>query len=388
MAHPLDGLRVVDLSRLLPGPICAHWLAQMGAEVIKIEQPGTGDYVRWFEPELLGANALFAMVNQHNRSVALNLRQPEGAETLLRLLEGADVLLESFRPGAMERLGLAPETLRERFPKLVLCSLTGYGRTGTMKQKAGHDLNYMAMAGFGSLNKGTGTAPHVSGLQIADVAGGGLFAVSGILAALLERERTGQGQHLDVAMTDGALALMAHHYGVAQALGRTPELHDTPLFGGMPGYRYYETADGRHLAVGAIEPQFFEAFMATIGKPDTPLDDQEALTAHIADRIAEKPLALWLEAFADVDACTTESVNLHETHEHPYHQARGNFVPLPAPEHGKEVLAVRFPVRFGDDAPRQPNLPPKLGEHTREVLAEAGLAPEEIDALAEKGGIG
>src|SRR5579864_8516251 len=264
---PLTGTRVLDLTRLLPGAFCTMLLADMGADVIKIEEPREGDYMRWTPPLVNGQSALFSALNRNKRSATLNLKSEAGRDLLLRLVEGADVLVEGNRPGVMQRLGLGWEVLHGRNPRLVMCSITGYGQDGPFASRAGHDLNYMAIAGGLGLNGEREGPPVPLSVQVADIGGGGLQPAVEILAALVAVERGGEGRWIDVAMTDSAvrwlaLAFAAREHGERVARG------DQRLAGRYPCYRVYECADGRYYSVAALEPKFWSALCQAIERPD------------------------------------------------------------------------------------------------------------------------
>lgn len=258
-ANPLlAGVRVLDVSRLLPGPFCSLYLAQLGAEVIKIEEPNGGDYAR-------GMSEMFSLVNRGKQSVTLDLRQAEDREQFLRLVETADVVLESFRPGVMDKLGCGYEVLRQRNPKIVYAALTGYGQTGPYKDWAGHDMNYLALAGVLDQTGTAGGPPAQSNLQIADLAGGALTCAVGILAALIGARASGQGTMVDVSMMDGALALQPIALALLRQNGVVPERGKAMLTGALPNYSLYRCRDGRYLAVGALEPKFFLNLLKVLG---------------------------------------------------------------------------------------------------------------------------
>jgi len=264
----LAGIRVLDLTRLLPGAFCTMLLGDRGADVIKVEEPGTGDYMRWLPPLQDGQGVVFNSLNRNKRAITLNLKTEAGRELFKALVATADVVVEGNRPGVMERLGLGWETLRALRPGLVLCSITGYGQDGPFAQRAGHDLNYMATAGALSLNALPGGRPHPLAVQVADIGAGGVGAAAAILAALLGVARGGEGRHLDVSMTDGALSWLAMPMAEAFAGGEQPVAGRTRLSGRFPCYRVYECADGRFLSVGALEPKFWSTLVEALERPD------------------------------------------------------------------------------------------------------------------------
>jgi crotonobetainyl-CoA:carnitine CoA-transferase CaiB-like acyl-CoA transferase len=321
-----------------------------------------------------GVSGAYWAVNRDKRSVVLDLKKPEGQETLLAMVESADVVIESFRPGVIDRLGVGYEALRQRNPKIVLCSISGYGQSGPYRERAGHDLNYIALAGVLALGGEAGGTPALPGVQIADLAGGALWAVTGILGALYGRQQTGEGTHLDISMTEGAMALALPHLGYLDCGGPTPTRGTGLLNGGWASYRVYRTSDGRHLSVGSLEPKFWLAFNRAIGREAsiTELGDSPEVQGRVAGEIqaiiAGKTAAKWQEILAAVDCCAEVVLELDELAEHPLHRARDVFFHQTDRDAG-EVLGVRLPV--GEPARRR--TAPRLGEHTDEVLAELGV---------------
>jgi len=268
MAGPLSGVKILDLSRLLPGPFCTMLLADMGADVVKVEDPVGGDYLRWAPPLLGGLSASFHALNRNKKSITLNLKHPRGASVLLELVKKFDVVLEQFRPGVMDRLGVGYEAARKANRRVIYCALSGYGASGPYKDRAGHDLNYMGIAGAASLTGPKGGPPVIPAVQVGDIGGGALMAAIGILSALRHRDRTGEGQFVDVAMTDGILSWLTHSAAVYFAEGgkEEPRCSETRLNGLDLCYHIYETKDGRHVTMGALEPKFWEAFCREVGK--------------------------------------------------------------------------------------------------------------------------
>ncbi|HVV83628.1 MAG TPA: CaiB/BaiF CoA-transferase family protein, partial [Kofleriaceae bacterium] len=365
MARPLEGLRVLDLSRLLPGPFLTMVLADLGADVVKVEDPKVGDYLRAFPPAKGGISGRFLAVNRGKRSIALDLKRPDHHAAFLRLATQADVVVESFRPGVLDRLGLGWGALSAANPRLVLCSISGYGQTGPYVDRAGHDLNYVGLAGVLAMGaEGPGRPPAMPGIQIGDLAGGALWSATGILAALVGRERTGHGSHVDVSMTEGALALLAAELGNLDC-GAHPTRGRELLNGALACYSIYRTADDRYLSVGALEPKFWIAFNTAIGrKPDVselvaPPARQEELRAELAAILAGKTRAEWLAIFAQHDACCEPVLELDELEAHPQHAAREVFFTVDGGAAGP-LRQVRTPL----GAPASPAPPPRLGEHT------------------------
>jgi alpha-methylacyl-CoA racemase len=391
----LSDIRVLDLSRLLPGGFCSLLLADFGADVLKVEDTGMGDYIRWSPPYHEGADdsaksALFLALNRGKRSIRLDLKSEAGKDVLLRLVREHDVLLESFRPGVMARLGVGYERLREENPRLVYCAITGYGQDGPFAARAGHDTNYLARIGLLDLTGDPDGPPVQSGGQIADLGGGALMAAFGILAALRERDRSGEGQLVDVSMTDGALAWLAMDAARHLAGGPPPSRGRAEMAGGLICYRPYRCADG-WVAFGALEPKFWKAWCAGVGRDDL-ADKQFEPVGSDTHREVEALFALrtraeW-EAFNDEHDCCLEPVlGLHEALESELVRAREMVIEVEQPGEGP-VRLLGAPVKLS----RTPADParaggPALGADTDAVLAETGYGPDEIAALRETGAV-
>jgi crotonobetainyl-CoA:carnitine CoA-transferase CaiB-like acyl-CoA transferase len=387
---PLAGVRVLDLSRLLPGPYASLVLADLGADVVKVEDRGGGDYLRWMPPLAGQQSGAFHALNRNKRSLALDLKAPEGPGVMLRLASRADVVLESFRPGVLDRLGVGWETLRQVNPRLVLCSISGYGQDGPYRAVAGHDLDYCAIAGVLAVN-GPEERPLPLGVQVADLCGGAWPAVAGILAALLRRGTTGQGAHVDISMTDGAAAMLAMTQAWADARGTPLRREREMLNGGAACYRVYRTADGLHVALGALEPRFFACFCAAAGVPELAerqFDDDgrgpvEALTALFATRTRDQ----WTTLGQQHDCCLAPVLTGDEPRADPQLRARGLFLSVETPWEGKALPSLATPVRLaGVRAPLRPA--PQLGADTEAVLGEAGYSVGEVVALRAAGVVG
>jgi len=378
MQGAFAGVKVLDLSRLLPGPFCSMLLADFGADVIKIEDPKGGDYIRWWPP-LVGKNSGFHVVlNRNKRSLTLNLKKPEAREIFLKMLAEADVVLEGFRPGVMDRLGLGYEALRAVNPRLVYCAITGYGSDGPRAQRAGHDINYLALNGMLSYSGHQGN-PTLSGVQIADLGGGALYAAFAIATTLFARERLGVGQHIDLAMADGALTWHCLRWGKYLGDGLVPCQGDDFLNHGFACYNLYATKDGRTMSLGALEPQFWKLFCETVGHPDwntptyfEPGPHQRNLQDEVCDLFRTKTLDEWTELFAEVDCCCEPVRNLDEVLADEQPRQRRMVVDL--------VHAQWGAYRQLGIAPKLSRTPgtirshaPELGEHTAEILAAMGL---------------
>ena len=380
LAHSLDGVRVLDLSRLLPGPFLTMVLADLGADVVKVEEPRAGDYMRDFPPRGKGMSGRYLTVNRNKRSVTMDLKDDRERERFLRMAARADVVVESFRPGVMERLGVGYEALRGRNAGIILCSISGYGQTGPYRGRAGHDINYLALAGVLAMSGAVPDGPPgMAGVQIADMAGGAMWGALGILAALIERDRTGAGTHLDISMTEGALALLASEFGILGAEPEVPTRGTGLLNGGAARYGVYRTSDGKYLSVGALEPQFLARLVEAAGLelPSGP-ESAAADTAGTADAdsfrrqltrvIASKTRAEWVRVLAEYDCCCEPVLELDEVTEHPLHRQRRVFFEI-----GDSGLPGSRQVRtpLGMPAARRPA--PALGQHNDEVFREYGV---------------
>ncbi len=390
MTGALSGITVLDLSRLLPGPFCSMLLADLGADVIKIEDPKLGDYIRWWPPKLGGNSGFHVVLNRNKRSLTLNLKTDEGKDILRQLAGKADVLLEGFRPGVMKKLGLDHDALKAVNPRLVTCAISGYGSTGGRALKAGHDINYLALNGVLSYS-GRDGVPTLSGAQIADLGGGALYAAFSIVTALLARERLGVGQFIDMSMTDGAMTWNCLRWGQLIADGRTPAPGDDFLNHGYACYNVYKTRDGQYMALGALEPQFWKAFCEAVGRSDwnrpsyfEPGPHQETLTHEVAALFAEKTRAEWVALLQNVDCCCEPVLNLSEVMDDPEARARGMVVDLVHESWGayrQLGIAPKFSLTPGSIRTHAP----ELGEHTREILEGLGIGEAQIEALKNKG---
>lgn len=391
---PLDGVRVLDLSRLLPGGFCSLLMADFGAEVLKVEDLGVGDYIRWAPPfhegaERSAASALFLALNRGKRSMRLNLKEQAGREVLLRLVREHDVLLESFRPGVLDRLGVGYERLREENPGLVYCAITGYGQDGPLRDRPGHDVNYLGLVGLLGLSGDAGGPPVQSAGQIADLGGGALMAAFSILAALRERDRSGEGQIVDVSMADGALSWLALVAARHLADGQVPERGHLELAGGILCYRPYPCADG-HVTLGALEPKFWAEFCRGVNREDL-LErqfDSPGSEAHAeVERIFLGRTREEWTLFADEHQCCLEPVlGLDEALASEHVRAREMVVSLDQPGAGP-VRQLGVPVKMSRTPGRVDAPGPALGEHTAEVLAGAGYSEAEIARLVEAGAV-
>ncbi len=393
---PLAGLTVLDLSRLLPGGFCSLLLADFGADVIKVEDTGVGDYIRWSPPYYDGAadtakSALFLSLNRGKRSIRLNLKTDGGREALLRLARDADVLLESFRPAVLDRLGVGYERLRQENPGLVYCAISGYGQDGPNRDRSGHDMNYLGLNGLLGLTGEADGPPVQAAAQIADLGGGALMAAVGILVALRERERSGEGQFVDCSMFDGSLSWLAMLAAEAFATGRAPGRGDLGLAGRYNCYRPYECADG-YVTLGALEPKFWQAWCDGVGRPDLAAHafDSPGSESHAAVEaiFRQRTRDQWRAFASEHDCCLEPVLGLDEALASELVAAREMVVELAQPGAERPVKLLGVPIKLSrtpGDAARAPG--PELGEHTDEVLAAAGFSPAELEALHEGGAI-
>jgi crotonobetainyl-CoA:carnitine CoA-transferase CaiB-like acyl-CoA transferase len=383
---PLAGVRVVDFTRLLPGPVCTLYLADLGADVVKVEDTGAGDYARALGAQGDAPSLFFRNVNRGKRSLAIDLKSRDGHACVVALVKRADILVESFRPGVMGSLALGYATLATHNPRLVYASISGYGQDGPRAAMAGHDVNYLGYAGVLDEIGNRGGAPAIPNLQVADLLGGAASAAIPILAALFRAARSGQGARIDVAMSD---AVLAHQHFALQALqrdGATRPRGDDLLTGGVPAYGVYRTADDRYVAVGALEERFWRTLCATLGRDDlAPFGlatggEGERVRAALATIFAAQPLAHWSAHFAGVDCCETPVATLAEALVDPQFAARrmiawrDDGAPSPAP-----------PWKLDGERDTERGAAPAQGEHSREVLGEAGYEAAAVDALVARG---
>ncbi len=389
----LSDIRVLDLSRQLPGGFCSLLLADFGAEVLKVEDTGMGDYIRWSPPYYEGADdsaksALFLALNRGKRSIRLDLKSDAGREVLLRLARDHDVLLESFRPGVMDRLGVGYERLREENPKLVYCAISGYGQDGPYTGRSGHDMNYLGLNGVLGLTGEAGGPPVQPGGQIADLGGGAQMAAFGIMAALRERDRSGEGQLVDVSMFDGSLSWLALVAAKYLADGQVPKRGEPELSGGLICYRPYACKDG-WVTLGALEPKFWQAWCRGVGREDLVERQFERpgseAHAEVERVFLERTRAEWQEFASEHDCCLDPVLGLDEALDSELVRAREMLVEVEQPGARSPARLLGVPVKLSrtPGAPAGPG--PALGEHTSEVLAALGYSGEEIEALLESG---
>ncbi len=397
MTHrPLEGVRVLDLTRLLPGGFCTLLLADLGADVLKVEDPAGGDYIRWMPPYYGGdedraggtASAYFLGLNRNKRSLKLNLKHARGRDILLRLAEDHDVLVESFRPGVMERLGVGYDALEKRNPRLVYCAISGYGQNSPLRERSGHDTNYLALAGLLGLTGRRGGPPIQSAGQIADLGGGGLMAAVGILAALHERERSGAGQFVDISMTDGAVSWLAMVIARFFCDGQVPQRGELELAGGILCYFPYGTKDGGWVSLGALEPKFWQNWCEGVGRPDLVEKQFEHPQSEAGEEVAavfrERTRDEWTQFAGEHDCCLEPVLDLDEALTHEQTIARQMVVELDQPVIGP-VRQAGFPIALSRTPAKIQRPAPALGEQTEEVLAAIGYDEERIESLRAEG---
>jgi alpha-methylacyl-CoA racemase len=373
---PLEGIRVIEIAGIGPGPFCAMMLSDLGADVIRVERPG-------------GAAVLpMDLLNRGRRSLGVNLKNPAGAELVLELVETADVVIEGFRPGVAERLGVGPDACLARNPKVVYGRITGWGQDGPLGQRAGHDLNYIAIAGALDPIGPHGGPPTVPLNLIGDFGGGGMLLAMGVLSAVIESQRSGRGQVVDAAMVDGSALLTTMFHGLMATGMWKEERGSNMLDGGAPFYGIYATSDDKYMSVGPIEPKFYAEFIRGLELEDADLPHQydqtqwPTLRATFAEKFRQRTRDEWTALFSDRDACVYPVLSLGEAPAHPHNQARASFV-----EVGGVVQPAPAP-RFDRTPAGTPTPPCKPGEHTDEILGESGFDAGRIETLRTAGIIG
>jgi alpha-methylacyl-CoA racemase len=387
MPAPLEGMKVLDFTYLLPGPFGTMMLADLGADIIKVENPESPDIVRFMPPHTDGMSALYAHLNRGKRSLSLNLKKAEAREVVFRLVREYDVVIEQFRPGTMERLGLGYAELSKANPRVIYCSLTGYGQTGSYADRAGHDINYMALSGVESISGRRETGPVLSGIQVADIASGSKNLAIGVMAAFIGRQRTGAGDYIDVSITDGVFSMSVFATAGYLAGGKEPVRGDFLSGGAL--YDYYRTADGGYLSVGPIEQKFFAAFCDCIGCADMAptgilnWNNKE----RVATAIAEHPLAHWRAVFRKCDACVEPVNSISEAVSSPPLSERDMIVKV-ATQAGGEARQIGNPIKFGSGHHYARAGGTTLGAHNREILDGLGYGSEEVRHFFDAGIIG
>lgn len=384
MSLPLEGIRVLDLTRLLPGPYCSLLLADFGADVIKVEHPEVGDYARWSSPKVGDQSALFLSLNRNKRSITLNLKEKEDQEVFLELVKTADVVLESFRPGVMERLGLGYEVLKKQNPKLIYCAITGYGQTGPMADEPGHDLNFLSYSGLLHLQGQSGEKPMIPSVQIGDIGGGALMAAVGVLVSIIDAQKSSEGQFVDISMLDGVISwmqtILPDRWASAEPL---PDRGELLLNGGKAAYEVYRTRDNRFLSVGALEFKFWKNFCEGIGreefidKLDAPIEEQRRMKIGIEQSVLQKTLKEWMSLFEGVDACVAPVLTPEEMARHEQVKQREMVEEVTHPQLGL-MKTISNPIKLSGEKGKIRHHPPQLGEHNEEILREIGYSNQKV----------
>ena len=391
--HPLQGIKILDLSRLAPGPFATMVLADLGADVLMIEAPkGTTSSIPWArsqDPDK--ANALDPL-RRNKRSLVLNLKDPRGQDIFKKLVPTVDVVVEGFRPGVMKRLGADYETLNSINPRVILASVTGYGQTGPYADQVGHDINYISIAGMLGTIGWPNTPPAIPLNVLADFAGGGMHGALAVMAALIARQTTGRGQHVDVAMTDGVMYMMATWFRIVFAGEPSPQRGSTLLSGVVPQYNVYETKDGKWLSIGALETKFWENLCRVMETPqftDRPMDPSMFPEAKkvFSEKFKTKTRDEWIKILMSVEICAAPIYDLAEAAKDPHNIARGMVTELHHPKAGP-IRHVGIGPKFSDTPGAVRKLAPHEGEHTQSVLTGLGYTPEEIDGLRKAGVVG
>jgi len=384
----LRELKMLDLSRLLPGPYCSLLLADLGMEVLKVEDPEQGDYTRMIGPIRKKDSAIFLALNRNKKSIKLNLKIKEGKEIFYKLIQSYDIILESFRPGVMDRLGLGYQELKKRNPRIILCSLSGYGQDGPYRERSGHDINYIGLGGVLEITGAKNGDPVLPGVQIADIGGGGMMAAIAILSAAIHREKTGEGQFLDISMMDSVVSWLSIHAVKYFTDGELLKRGDMPLTGRYACYQVYPTKDGRHMSLGALEPKFWKNFCEAIGCRDLFdkqfIEGEERLRiiVEIQNLFKTKTQGEWVDFFKAVDACCEPILTFEEVFQHPQvlhrqmvmevkHPIEGNIRLL-----GNPIKSSQFPFEIRTHSPG-------WGEHTIDVLKTMGFSKKEIEHFKE-----
>jgi alpha-methylacyl-CoA racemase len=383
---PLSGIRILDLTRLLPGPVCTLHLADLGADVIKIEDTGAGDYARTLGAELGKTAPVFAAINRNKRAMRLDLKQREGVEIFLTLVRNADAVVEGFRPGVVDRLGIGYAHCSAINSRIVYCAISGYGQTGPYRDIAGHDVNYCGYAGLVDQIGVAGADPAIPNLQIADILGGAVVPAMGILAALLDAQRSGKGRYVDVAMTEGVLVHNLQALAAVASTGKTHPRGEDFLSGREPCYSVYRTADGRYMAVGALEWKFWERVCDVLARPDLKDCHWEKRTRdakwgkeQTAAIFASGPQAHWIAKFAGVDCCVSPVLALEESISDPQIVARGMV------SRAGGALQFAPPLKMSEYEFAVDRDAPDAGQHTDEILRDAGYANADITRLRAAG---
>lgn len=382
---PLEGIRVLDMTRLLPGPYCTLLLADMGAEVIKIESPHEGDHMRWIEPTIDGASVYFLALNRNKKSMTVNLKSPKGVNIFHELTKSADVVFESFRPGVLDRLGVGYNALKEINPGIIFCSLSGFGQSGPYRLKPGHDINYISIGGLQGLNGNREGLLIPPAVQIADIGCGAMTCAVSILGALMGRERTGEGAYLDVPMLDGIVSWMSQAIARYYVDGQPPQPGRQTFSGEFPSYHIYRTKDGKYVSLGCVEKKFWVNFCEAVGRPELSEfhlpegEKQKEVFKEVEQIFLAKTRDEWTRLLDDVETCFAPVNDISETVTNP--QVRHRELVEEMDYGDGKMIQVPFPARFSGRKLGMRQQPPRLGEHTGDILEELGYTPEKIQEL-------
>jgi alpha-methylacyl-CoA racemase len=390
MGQPLAKLKILDFSTLLPGPYASMLMADMGAEVLRVEAIERHDLVKALQPQHRDCSYAYLSLNRNKKVISLDLKQSDAVEIVKKLLLEYDVIIEQFRPGVMAKLGLDYAALAAINPKLIYCSITGYGQNGCYKDRAGHDINYLALSGLASFSGTQKTGPVLSGTQIADIAGGSHHAVMGVLAAVIARNTSGKGQHIDISMTDAAFALNGMFGAGAVGADIDPQLGETLLNGGC-FYNYYKTQDERYLSVGSLEPKFAQCFFENIGLSEwlttvnsTDKSEQSALKQAIEDVIAQHTLAHWQTLFDSLDACVEPVLTVSEAAKSQLIKDRNMIIEVTSIS-GEKVKQIAPAIKFSSATTSKAMTVSELNDvYTKQLLAEINYQPQQIERLIAK----
>lgn len=390
MAYPLEGIKILDLTRLLPGAFCTMFLADFGAEVLKVEDTIQGDYMRFIPPYVDNEGVQFMALNRNKKSMKLNLKKNEGKEILKKLVKEYDVLIEGFRPGVMDKLGVGYDTLKKENPELIYCAITGYGQNGPYKDKAGHDNNYISLAGILDLSGKSGGEAALLPVQVADLGGGALMAAIGVLTAIIGRGKSGTGSFIDISMQDGALSWMSAVVAKYLADKELPLRGEMYLNGALIAYDVYPTKDGRFMSLGALEPKFWETFCKAVNRMDilpefmATGERKKQLHEELRAIFQSKTQSEWVEFFKGMEVCCEPVKTMPELLEDPHLKERHMFIDVPTPS-GTPVKEVNNPIKFStiSDIIKKPS--PRFGEHTQEVLKALGYNEEQVRVFENEG---
>lgn len=389
----LSNLKILDFSTLVPGPFATMMLADLGANVLRVESPTRPDMIRAMGPFSDGTSTAHAVLNRSKRSIGLDLKNPAAVDMVKKLVANYDIIVEQFRPGVMDRLGVGFETLREINPKLIYCSITGYGQTGPNRDRAGHDNNYLSLSGLNGYSGRDGNRTPIMGMPLADLAGGSLHSIVGILAAVNQRTQTGLGQHVDISMTDAIFGMSSMFGSHFLAGNQEPKPGTTTLNGGI-FYDYYLTADGRNLSIGSLEPQFFNQLCVTLGlesfvdlgsKPDA--ESQQKFKQLLEATIVTKSLAEWVDIFKDKDACVEPVLTLAEACESEQIKQRDLIVTVNTYD-GAVQNQIGTAIKLSDSPSKYGLCGAPLGHHNQSVMEELGMSEHEMDAATKSGMFG